>query len=189
MAGNDRYLAEAQTLAKECEVQLEPERLREASVALANVGLAQEHDPRTRTQLRMESLLLWLRLLQLLDRSLDPNFNPADVPEKLVEPPPIPGGEILRPGADPSRIADPKARAQYERAIAANRAKNKNYQTQIHLRRLKEQLPSQAESFIRNSYSSAPGDQRELRTAIDQIITDPARKAQLTKLLRPSHSP
>ena len=185
MTENERYLKEAQTLAHEFEEQLEPERLRDAGMTLANVVLADEHDLKTRTQLRAKSLRLWLHLLDLLDRSLDPNFDPSDVPEKLVQPPPSPDGEVLRPGADPARIADPQARGEYEKAIAANRAKNKNYRIQLQLHRLNEQLTAQAETFIRNSYSSAIGDQKELSAAIDEVVKHPARKTQLAKLLKP----
>ena len=185
MTENERYLKEAQTLAHEFEEQLEPERLRDAGMTLANVVLADEHDLKTRTQLRAKSLRLWLHLLDLLDRSLDPNFDPSDVPEKLVQPPPSPDGEVLRPGADPARIADPQARGEYEKAIAANRAKNKNYRIQLQLQRLNQQLTPQAETFIRNSYSSAIGDQKELSAAIDEVVKHPARKTQLAKLLKP----
>ncbi len=186
MQDNEKYLNAAQARAKEFEAEREPERLREAYMALENVILAQEHDPKTRGQLRTDSLSLWLHLLQLLDRFLDPNFNPEDVPEKLVQPPPTSGGIVLRPGADPALIDDPKVRAEYEKAIAANRAKADHYRLQINLRRLEERIPPRAEAFIRNSYTSAPGDQEELQTAIDGIMKNPQRKARLLKLLTPS---
>src|SRR5260370_12981561 len=92
MTDNQKYLNEAQTRATEFETELEPERLRESSMALENVVLAKEHDTKTRTQFRANCLSMWLHLLQILDQFLDPNFNPKDVPENLVQPPPIPGG-------------------------------------------------------------------------------------------------
>ncbi|MEO8130080.1 MAG: hypothetical protein ABI822_23455 [Bryobacteraceae bacterium] len=184
MTKNERYLDQARTLAQAFESQSEPERLRDASMALANVVLAQESALQTRIHLRADVLRLWLHLLNLMDHSYDPKFNPSDVPDKLVQPPPLSSGEILRPGADPARIADPKARAKYEREIAANRAKNRNYRTQLQLHRLNERLTHQAESFIRDAYSPAPGDEKELSAAISEIIKNPERKTKLKKLVK-----
>src|SRR5207249_773964 len=76
MIENEKYLNEAHTRAKEFETQLEPERLREAYIALDNIVLEREHDSRSRIQLRKKCLSLWLHLIQLLDHSLDSDFNP-----------------------------------------------------------------------------------------------------------------
>jgi hypothetical protein len=186
MTENEKYLKEALAHVKEFEAELEPERLHEAYMALENVIWTQERDPKARAQSRADCLSLWLHLLHMLDRFLDPDFNPKDFPEKLVQPPPTSGGIVYPPGADPVLIDDPKARAGYEKAIAANRAKADHYRLQINLRRLDERIPPRTEAFIRNSYTSAPGDQAELRTAIDAIIKDRQRKVDLLKLLRPS---
>jgi hypothetical protein len=184
MKDNEKYLTEAQARVKEFEVELEPERLREAYLDLENVILIQA-DEQTRAQLRANALSLWLRVLQLLDRFLDPKFNPDDVPLSGVQPPPTSKGVAYPPGADPALIDNPKARAEYEQAIAANRAKADHYRLQINLHRLNERIPPRAEAFIRNSYTSAQGDQEELRTAIEKIMKDPQRKAGLLKLLTP----
>jgi hypothetical protein len=184
MTENQRYLNEAQNRVKEFETEREPERLRESSMALENIVLAQEHDPRIRAELRSNSLSAWLHLLGIVDRFLDPNFKVEDKPESLVQPPSIPGGVVLRPGADPALIPDPKARAQYERAIAANRANADRYGLQIDLLRLNEGLSQRAEAFIRSSYTSAKRDQEELSNSIGEIIKDQKRKARLLELLQ-----
>jgi hypothetical protein len=185
MTSNQRYLDQAQAHVKEFEVTLEPERLREAYIALENVILVNEHGPKARADLRANCLSIWLHLLQLLDQLFDSNFNPEDVPEDLVQPPPTTGGIVYPPGADPALIADPRARAEYEKAIAANRKKIESYRLQLHMSRLKERIEPRAEAFIRNSYKSTPGDQEELRTAIKKTIQDPRRKERLLKLLTP----
>jgi hypothetical protein len=185
MMENQEYLKEAQERAQGFEDTLEPELLSQAYLALENVILGEEDDPKIRGQLRVEALDLWLHLLQFLDHYLDPKFNPDDVPELLVQPPPTSGEVVLRPGADPALIDDPKARAQYEQAIAANKAKTARYGLQTKLRRLDVRITPRAEAFIRNSYTSAPSDQAELKTAIDKWITNPQRKANLVKLLTP----
>lgn len=185
MTENQTYLDEARQRAKGFETELEPERLREAYMGLENVVLVAEHDPKTRARLKSECLIEWLRLLQLLDRFLDTKFDPRDVPDELVEPPPIPGGAVLRPGADPALIHDPIARAEYEKAIAASRAKANQYRLQTQLHRLNERISQLAEAFIRSSYTSSKRDQEELRNAINKIIKDPKRKAGLLEILEP----
>lgn len=185
MTQNETYLDEFRTNAEEFQNTREPEHLREAYAALENVSLAEEQNPKTRSKLRKNTLSLWLGLLQILDDHLDAKFDPEDGPELLVEPPAIPGGVILRPGADPAKIKDPTLRAQYERAIAANRAKANNYRLQIHLGRLDERITPRAEEFIRNSYTKDPEDQEELKTGIETTIKDPKRKESLLKLLAP----
>lgn len=186
MNENQKYMKEAREHARGFEDKLEPELLKQAYLALENVLLLEEDDPKMRGQLRTNSLDLWLHLIQLLDHSLDPNFDPDDVPEEIVQPPPTSGGVVLRPGADPAKIDDPKARAEYKKAIADNEAKTAHYTLQTKLRRMDERITPRAENFIRNFYTPAPGDQKELKTAIDKTIKDPRRKAGLLKLLTPS---
>ncbi len=185
MTENQKYLDDARGRIREFEAGLEPERLREAYMALENVSLAKEHVSKTRARLRTDSLSLWLGLLQILDHHLDPNFNPEDGPEELVQPPRTSDGVVYPPGADPALIRDPRARAEYEKAIAANRAKVENYRLQIHLRRLDERITQRAKEFIRGSYRPASDDQEELKKAIEETIKDPGRKADLLKLLTP----
>jgi hypothetical protein len=187
MTNNQRYLNEAQAHIREFETELDPQRLREAYMAIENVIIVQEPDPKTRDHLRKNALSVWLHLLQLLDRFVDPNFDPDDAPEDLVQPPPTTGGIIYPPGADPGLIDDPKARAEYEKAIQANRRKSENYNLQLQLSRLSGRISERADAFLQRSYTSAPHDQKELKAAIDEIIKDPKRKAHLLSLLEPSH--
>lgn len=185
MTENEEYLTEARVRMAEFEKQLEPERLRAAYMALENVSLTREQDPKTRTRLRRDSLSLWLDLLQVLDHHLDPNFNREDRPTLLVQPPPTSDGVAYPPGADPALIDDPAARAKYEEAIAANQIKAKNYRLQIHVGRLDERITERTEEFIRTSYKRTSDDQEEVRKAIEKTIKDPRRKASLLKLLAP----
>ncbi|MFN0106931.1 MAG: hypothetical protein ACKV2U_33160 [Bryobacteraceae bacterium] len=186
MTNNEKYLNEAQAHFKKFEAELEPERLREAYMAIENVIPVQEPDPKTRAQLRKNCLVLWLQLVQILDQLVDPRFDPEDVPENLVQPPPTNGGIIYPPGADPALIGDPTARARYEKEIAANQKKTGNYRLQLHLSRLNERIPKRAEAFIKSNYMPARRDQEELRNAIDKMIHNRKRKADLFQLLKPS---
>ena len=186
MTENERYIKEAREKIGAFETETEAERLNEASSALENVVLEQEYDARIRTRLRSECLTLWLELVRVIDRRLDPKFDSEDVPTKLVQPPLNSDGTLYPPGADPALINDPKARAEYEKAIAENRAKSANYRIQIQLRRLNESIPPRAAEFIENSYTASDDDQKEVKAAIDRLIEDPARHADFSKLLKSS---
>lgn len=186
MTNNEKHLTEARESAKAFEDNREPAFLENAYLALENVLLQDEHEADARRRLRADLLDQWLYLLQLLDRFLDPSFDPSDVPQRLVQPPATADGIVYPPGARPALIDDPKARVQYEEAIAANRAKTADYVLQIKLRRLDERITPRAEEFIRNAYTTDPGDQEELSSQIDKVVEDPRRKESLLKLLTPS---
>lgn len=181
MTENEKFLKGAEKHVKEFEAEIEADRLREAYMALENVELAQERDAKARIQLRKECLYLWLEIVELLDRHLDPKFDPEDVPENLVQPPPTSTGIVYPPGADPKLIDNHEARAEYEKAIAANSARTNNYRLQIQLSRLDEQITRRAEAFIRNSYTFKPNDRQEAKTAILKIIKNPKRQEGLLK--------
>lgn len=188
MSENEKYLKTAREKIEAFKTEMEAERLRESSMALGNVILAKEHNAEDRKKLRSESLNLWLTLLQIIDKNLDPNFDPKDVPSMSVIPP-ASGGVAYPAGADPALIADPQARAEYEKAIADNRKKAVNHRLQIQLKRVSERVTPRAENFIRNSFNDSPEDQEELRTAIEEKIEKPERKANLLKLLEHSQPP
>jgi len=186
MTENEKYLSEAREKIRAFETEREAERLREAAMALDNIVLAKEHEAEIRHRLRSDSLNLWLDLVRIIDRHLDPEFKADDVPQKLVQPPPTSDGTVYAPGADPALIDDPQARAEYEKARADNQAKTIKYRMQTQLRRLNERIPPRAEEFIRNSFTSSADDQSELKTAIDAKIENEPRKTALLKLLASS---
>jgi hypothetical protein len=183
MTTNQTRLDETDARIQQFDAELEPERLREAYMALENVDLSQEHDAASRARVRASALSAWLRLLHVLDRYLDPAFDPDEAVERNVQPPPLPDGTLLQPNADPARIPDPAARAAYEKALADNRAKAERHRLQVYLHRLDERIPPRAEGFLRGAYTADPRDQAELRAAIDQLVTDPKRKAWLLKIV------
>jgi hypothetical protein len=187
MTDNQKNLNKAKARIKEFEAEREPERLREASLAIDDVNLPAERDPETRGQLRSSALSVWLQLLGILDRYVVPNFNPKDVPQTRVQPPPTSGGIVYPPGADPELIDDPKARAEYKKAIAENNAKTDRYRLQVELGRMSERISQRAKAFIKNSYTSSEQDQHELKSAIEKEVKDAARKADLLSVSRPNH--
>jgi hypothetical protein len=184
MTDNNQYLLEAEALEKKFQAEMEPERLREAFGALENVRLELAVDPAARARLRAATLYSWLRLLRTLDHHLDPGFDLKALPEVHVEPPPISDGGIRLPSINPALIDDPKARAEYQQAIADNRARADRYSLQVHLRQLDERITPHVEAFIRGAYTQSTIDLQELRAAIEGVDV-PHRRAELMKLLSP----
>jgi hypothetical protein len=181
MSENWKYLQEAQAYAREFENQKTPELLKQACLALEEVLLLEEDNADIRGQLRRDSLYLGLQLMDLTDRFLDPEFDPDDVPDRAVQPPPTSDGVLYPPGTDPAKIDDSMARAQYEQAITTNNAKIIHYAFQTKLRRLNERITPRAGEFIRNFYTPAGADQEELKDAIEETIHSARRKEALLK--------
>ncbi len=76
---------------------------------------------------------LWLRALRAIDRVLEPDWDPSEVPSTSVIPPPS-GGVSLPSGVAPPADEDPQARAAYEkaRADAAEAAERYAFQLDVH---------------------------------------------------------
>ena len=182
MSDSRNNFSEARKLVRDFETENEPERLREASSALINVRLEREYDSNERHQLRSECLYLWLTILNMIDVRIDPSFDPADVPPKNIEPPSS-DDEAFRPGVEPAKIADPKIRADYEKAVDENRSKQINYRIQVKLRRLDERVSPMAEEFVRRSYTTSENDRSTVGSAIEAVIKSSFRKDRLNKLL------
>ncbi len=172
--------ARAAALVAEFDKEKDPEKLQAAADLLVEVDLSKEEEGLKRLALRGETLQAWLTLLAAIDKNLDPRFDPNDRPGVNVSPPPS-GGVQYPPGVDPSKIQDPQARQQYETAIKQNRAKAVNYRLQTKLRRLDERLTPNVERFIRLSYTTVPGDQRQLDDAVKKLIANPQRASALRR--------
>jgi lipoprotein-anchoring transpeptidase ErfK/SrfK len=168
----------------EFEQKKEPFCLQAASDLLERIDLAKEADAMKRLALRRETLETWLALVALIDRNLDPNFNPQDLPSTGVAPPRV-GNVSYPPGADPKVIADPQARQRYEEALKQNTQKAENYRIQTWLKRFDESISPKAERFVRMSYTTVPGDQREVTETVKKLIKNPQRASALTRAAAP----
>jgi hypothetical protein len=168
----------------EFEEKKEPLRLQEAADLLEGIDLAKEADAMKRLVLRRETLETWLALVALIDKNLDPNFNPQDVPSVSVIPPRV-GNVAYPPGADPKLIGDPQARQQYEAALKKNKEHAEQYRIQTWLRRFDQSLSPKVERFVRMSYTTVPGDQREVNETVKKLIKNPQRASTLTRAAAP----
>lgn len=182
MTDNEKHLKAAADLIKAFESEREPERLREASMELENIDLRRVHDAKIRHSLRSSCLELWLIILKTIDKNLDISFDPKDIPQMNITPPPLKDGTRLPPGAAPLSIDDPAARKDYEKAVTDNRAKQVNYLLQTELRELDEIIPGKVNSFIDGAYTSS--DNAEVKTLIDRIIENDSRKERLYQSIK-----
>jgi hypothetical protein len=132
---------------------------------------------------RKERCALWMEFLTVLDKNIDPNFNPtnANFSANLVPPPD--GGVQYASGVDPQVVKDPVARASYEAALKANKEKAQNYELQLKLHRVAPQAELQFNRFLRSSYTSSENDQRELNFILEHSKLSLSRKEQIKKSL------
>jgi hypothetical protein len=183
MNENQKYCSKADKLINEFEKNNDPQLLDEADESLENVLIMEEKNPDIRKELRMSSLNLWVRLVGILDRLIDPAFNPDDVPSRIVSPPEDSDGTTGKPGCSPETIKDPVIRANYIKAIADNKEKTRNYVLQVDLRRLEEQITPHAIEYIRKFITNTPADKSALRQFVDKYVRIAARKESLLRLL------
>lgn len=156
---------------REFEKETEPERLREAFGTLD--ATTPDSDPS-----RRELFAKWLELANAVDGKLDPKFDPTDLPESKVVPP---GG--FPPGTDPTKIPDPKLRAEYEASIAAARKKAENYRLQSKLIELDARLTPRLEAYARDNFLMSVEDRKAAIAAVEGGVKSEQRKAALLKLL------
>lgn len=123
-----------------------------------------------------------------LDRSIDPMWDPEDVPVKGVAPPVSHGGVYGSGEIDPATIPDPSVRAEYERALKASKDYEKRYDIQFQLRRIDERAVRFVERLLAERYTDSPADRGELEELLASSSVSDARKKQLRMLVRkPAH--
>ena len=159
-----------------------PERIQDAIESLEDIEPSEITTPPDVRLTRREVLKAWFQVLATIDGSLDPNFNPDDVPSMSVAPPPS-GGASFPPGVDPQAIHDPKARSDYEVALAKNRKKADDYNLQTQLRLLDPKATGDVERFVQAHFHSIPEDRKEIDEVADEVSLDKKREARILGLL------
>ena len=125
-----------------------------------------------------------LHFLAALGHHLDPRFDPADKPVVGAPPPPSHHGPVYPTGqVDPSDIADPAERAEYERAVAVSKAYARWYDTQSQLRRIDERATRFLELLLREQYRDTAADRDEFEALLAASPLDEARRRALRALL------
>jgi hypothetical protein len=119
--------------------------------------------------LRRQKAEVWLEAWRRVTQATDPNFDFNDRPLLNVAPPPSTG---LPAGVSPSSVRNPQLRAEYEHAIAQNRAKIERYNQQSWLKLDGPRVVKEVEEYLVNAYSRAPSHLEELQQLLSRYTKD-----------------
>ena len=124
-----------------------------------------------------------LHFFAALDRNIDPTWDPKKVPVQGV-PPPLSHGMVYGSGeVDPATIPDPEVRAQYVRALKANKDDNQRYFVQLQLRRIDERAMRFVERLLADRYTNSEGDNQEFEELLAASPVNEMRKERLRALM------
>lgn len=126
-----------------------------------------------------DKLAAWLAIFDILDSELAADFNPAEVPQMTVAPPPESG---LPAGVAPDSIKDPAMRKKYKEALSSNGIKNQRYRYQYALLQEAERAEAEVEDYITSVWLAEPALSTSLQRRLDAAKLLPQRRA---KLLQP----
>lgn len=119
---------------------------------------------------------MWLQGWQQLRLQMNRSFDFNDVPSLNVS---LPAGATGVAGMSPAQIKDPKLRAEYEDAIAANARKAEEYRRQYKLRQLDQLFSPKAEEYVVRVYSRDPANLSELKQLLEAYIDDYALREKI----------
>ncbi len=122
----------------------------------------------------------WRRFESSIDRNFDFQANRAY--ENVPPPPGI--REPAFSGMDPKRIKDPRVRAEYEAAIAANRAKAERSLLQHQLRREEPRFLQTVKRFFVEAYTTKPYDNDELSRILGEVPDNSVRQEIISAVSR-----
>lgn len=151
--------------------------LRSAGEKLESVDLSQASTSKQRTELRLQVMSGWVALLARIDGAL--GSQPPESPLTRVTPRTPPGTRTYPPNVDPSQIADPKVRAEYEKDLEANQRKAEASQRYWDAKALDIELTEGTLRFVRRYYTTSPADQKELREIIAKAGLGVKRQREL----------
>jgi hypothetical protein len=139
---------------------------------------AQTGDPAARKQ----GLSRWLRFFAALDRHIVPNWDPKDVPETGLIPPPS-HGVVYPSGVDPAAIPDLAVRAQYEQTLKASKDHAERYRVQLQLQRIDERAMRGVGRLLAERYTNSPEDRQEFEGLLAASPMNNVRKEWLRALM------
>ena len=137
---------------------------------------------------RSEKMALFARGFQRLATEIDETHDFSKV--LYMKPPFPPGitealrngkieGGALRPGMAPSKIKDPKLRAEYEKLIVEHRREGAERSRQIVLRKFRKSFNHWIGLHIVSAYLKPPHNESELETYLEKYIKDEEVKQTL----------
>jgi hypothetical protein len=136
-----------------------------------------------RIQKRRQGVQAWMAIFRQLERSVDPDFDAADVPAVNIVPPTA-NGITYPSGVDPKAIPDPKAQSQYQEELNKNRQKAERYQVQDGFRKLGQRAEFALQTLVQRTYSGTKSDRDELHNLIREGGLSEKRREMLERELR-----
>src|SRR5882724_1465867 len=125
---------------------------------------------------RKERLEFRLAILNYIFTGIDDSLDPKDQPTLNVSPP---AGAGIAAGGNPSAIADPVLRKEYERRIADNQLKRKVYSSQIYFHGFKTDWTRETKRYVVADYKQSNADKEEVRRVIATIVSDSHYRGEL----------
>lgn len=124
-----------------------------------------------------------LHFFAMLDRNIDPLWDPNDVPVRGV-PPPASHGVIYGSGeVDPATIPDPEVRKQYVQALQASKDAYQRYGVQLRLRRIDERAMSFVARFLTDRSPNRQRDNRQFEELLAASPLSATRRERLQALM------
>ena len=137
------------------------------------------------SKIRTEEVKMLFSVWHERDLETDPRFDiDKDGPSWGVSPPPLKstvgqGTQLYWSGMPPEAIQDPQQRAEYESAIATNKAKADSFIKQYRLRLTEKTFSGAAERYVTRAYSKEPFALDELRQLLEKFIKDEPRRQHI----------
>jgi len=167
MTNNQNYLKKVQELIKKFDEDKDTEHLGNACIELQKVRPGKETNLHHLAEIRLAGLLQWLSLLQEIDANMQPGFDINKGVSMKVP--------MRRDVSDEDRA----------KAVEANDKEVDNFHLQLQLIRLSNHIAPLAKTYVHRNYTGLPTDQLELKTSIEKILKNPARREDFMKLLVP----
>ncbi len=123
-------------------------------------------------------LVRWLLFFTTLDRNSEPHWDPGTIPVTGEIPPPT--YDIAYPsGVDPSVIAEPAIRTEYEQALKAGKEYAESYRVQLLLRSIDARATAFFRQWLKEAYAASPADWHKFESLIAASPINELRKEHL----------
>lgn len=184
MSKNNELLRDAAALIEEFSKGKEVEQLRLAYLKLEGVSIYEEANVASRYKARVTASGLWIKILNLIDENLSPDFDPDKTVAMSIMPPMTKQGVQFPPGVEPLRLTDAEDRKKYELAIAENKKAQQRYKLELQLSQINNQIKESSRDYFVLAYQSTDADQQEFKMLINAEVKSTARKKSLLELVR-----
>ena len=173
---NQEILAKVKKLTQQFDKEKDPELLRVAYQKLEGINLNNEPDQLTKTTLRKAVSELWIKMLNQIDENINLDFDPE---KTIVMQPPVftaKNGQQYTP-IDLQTIKDSADKVAYIKILDAHEKAQSDYQMQLYLKQMNEQIPPSARKYFVKAYPE--NDRIEIKLLVKHSVKSKARQKEL----------